>query len=317
MYKIVKNTNDDIVLYLKSNNVYEPYTTLHNNSQVSFVTGQNNDKIGVKITTNNSSVFSFLVHEFDSYQILPNTAINFDGDVFDLFDVLQSEIFNTKFSNSGTVQNVDVDAVNITTNYISEEQDVESFKSISAGILIDSVVGSGINLKVTLQTFVVNDFVDVYQLNISTTGLYRIPEITINSKYRWKFEISGSGAGFVTNVVSYRNSNFGSYFSNFYDYTPDVLLAKVGNNTNGYYFEMFDTVNIIIKSISGVGACLVMPQISFDGVTWVNALKSNIGTVTVGLTQLSFTNFGKFVRLNIAVAGTTQVLEYVQFYAKK
>jgi len=317
MYKIIKNTNDDIVLYLKINNKYEAYTTLHSNSQISFVTGQNSEKIGVKITTNNSSVFSFLVHEFDSYQVLPNPTIEFDGDVFDLFDILQSEVFKTNFSNSGTVHNVDVDAVNIVSDYTSDEQDVQSFKSISAGISISSAIGSGINLKVTLQTLLVDEFVNIYQLNITKAGLYSIPEISLNSKYRWNFEISGSGAEFLTNVVSYRNSNFGNYFASFFDYNNSVLTAKNNSATAAYNFEMFENVNVLINSISAVAPCQVMPQVSFDGVTWVNALKANTGIVAVGLTHLSFTNFGKFVRLLVTTAGTTQVLEYVQFYAKK
>lgn len=317
MYKIVKNTNDDIVLYLKYNNNYEPYTTLHKNSQISFVTGQNSEKIGVKITTNNSSVFSFLVHEFDSYQILPNAAINFVGDVFDLFNVFQSEIFKTKFSNSGTVQNFDVNAVNIVSNYTSDEQDVESFKSISAGILIDGITGSGVNLQVSLQTLLVDEYVNVYQFNIKYKGLYNVPEITINSPYRWNFVVSGSNAEFLTSIVSYRNSNFGNNFASYFDYTNDVLIAKNNNSTNSYNFEIFENVNIFINSLSAVAPCQVMPQISYDSVTWVNALKSATTVGATGLTHINFPNYGKYVRLLVTIAGNAQTLEYVQFYAKK
>jgi hypothetical protein len=344
MYRFVKNVNGDISLYLKKLNIFEPYATINKNSQLSFVVSPNNTKIGLKLTSN-TSVFGFLLYEFDSYQILPAAPIEFTGNIYDLFDILHTQflassdfdinveppvvnveapvvnveapIVNIEAPLLGSVENFDVDRIYINRSFDYDLQTVQDFKSIKTSIRVTDVRGDTPTLTIILQTFAVDDFVDVYSLHpIQQDGLYTIPEIQLNSSYRWRFVVSGESPEFLVTIVTNRNTNFGSNFASFFDKTDGVLSTKRDAVTATYDFEYYKYVSINIKSISGKTPANCMPQFSFDGLNWLNALPDQISINTEGLIHINIQHYGKYVRLLITENGDAQRLEYVQFYSK-
>lgn len=320
MYKIVKTASNQINIYNKWLNKYQLLKNLSNVATIELTTDNKNEKIGIAITDANGIKFYALTESIIETQLEPNEPIKFEGDTYELFDLLTTSFFTTSTSSSVSVSKAIAVAEPATVTESGSVIAISNglISSTVGTVVVSAVDGTDPTLDVVLQVSVDNgeNYTDLYHLpRITTAGVYSTPLLNFVGLKRWSWTIKGTGARFDFKIVAIDYPPSNKYFYSFYDRTANFLANLLNAKTDTYLVENCKNVVVSIDSSGAVTPADVMPQYSFDGDAWVNALATSTTIAASKITVFQFENPLRYVRLIVTKPGNGQTFKSVHIYA--